>query len=269
MVTLVPPAAGPYSGHTLYTGVAANSTSTSAIAETARITSTTRSVIAVDRLTLVITLNMTYFTKRTTLNHLLFWHGTSVWRHSSAVCSYFTQIWLYNDRYLERPWTMISARIDFPSSNISETVSDRFTGYAAEFSSSLFINFIYQLLNRMDRNDLRRKIAKILNIYCLRHSRNQQRHHLKSAFPKLTLSTFRNRVRWTEGLLSHVSSIGVRVGKLPTHSLNPPGSGSCCRRGLSAKSRPVDFYPRLDMPVMMTWYSPRYTPIRAEVTHSI
>ena len=48
------------------------------------------------------------------------------------------------------------------------------------------------------------------------------------------------------------SSVGTRVGKQPTHSVNPLGSGSYCRWGLSTKSRPLDFYPWPDMSVMLT-----------------
>ena len=46
-------------------------------------------------------------------------------------------------------------------------------------------------------------------------------------------------------LTNIVSRVYIRVGKLPTHSVNPPGSGSHCRRGLSTKPRPLEFYPGL------------------------
>jgi len=42
-----------------------------------------------------------------------------------------------------------------------------------------------------------------------------------------------------------VSREGTTVGKQPTHFQGHPGSGSYCRRGLSMKSRPLEFYPGL------------------------
>ena len=42
-----------------------------------------------------------------------------------------------------------------------------------------------------------------------------------------------------------VSREGTTVGKQPTHFQGHPGSGSYCRRSLSTKSRPLEFYPGL------------------------
>ena len=42
-----------------------------------------------------------------------------------------------------------------------------------------------------------------------------------------------------------VSREGMTVLEQPTHFQGHPGSGSYCRRGLSTKSRPLEFYPGL------------------------
>ena len=43
----------------------------------------------------------------------------------------------------------------------------------------------------------------------------------------------------------HASREGTREQEQPTHFQGHPGSGSYCRRGLSTKSRPLEFYPGL------------------------
>jgi len=63
--------------------------------------------------------------------------------------------------------------------------------------------------------------------------------------------------RWINNFLCDrtqrvVSSVGTRVGKLPTHFRDHPGSGSHCRAGPFCEIQATGILPRPDMSVMMT-----------------